>query len=291
MSGALLDPAFARELDALRRRLEIRARSGAAGERLARRRGGSAEFLEHRPYAQGDDPRRIDWLAFARTGEPVLKLFRAEEDAVVRIVVDGSASLAAGSPTKLLAAKRIAASLGYLALAESERAQVLVAGDGLVRTNEPARGRASLPRLLRDLDAIEPRGGTDLARAVEAAVKRSPRPGLLVVVSDFLDPGPFETSLLRAAAAGHDVGLVQVLCAEETAPSLDGDYALEDAETGAVVEVTLDAAAVAAYLAQLGGLFARLRRTAKRLGGAYVRAANDEPAFAVVKRFVSRSVD
>ena len=73
MTG-LLDPGFALELEALRRRLQVRARSGGGGEHVAKRRGGSAEFLEHRAYTAGDDLRRMDWLAFARTGEPVLNL-------------------------------------------------------------------------------------------------------------------------------------------------------------------------------------------------------------------------
>ena len=75
---ALLEPDFLRELAVLRRQLKIDVRSGATGEHVARRRGGSAEFQEHRPYAPGDDLRRIDWLAFARSGAPVVKTFRAE---------------------------------------------------------------------------------------------------------------------------------------------------------------------------------------------------------------------
>src|SRR5206468_11736181 len=81
MTGqGLLDPDFVRELSLLRRRLKVDVRSGGHGEHVARRRGGSAEFQEHRPYAPGDDLRRIDWLAFARSGMPVVKTFRAEED-------------------------------------------------------------------------------------------------------------------------------------------------------------------------------------------------------------------
>src|SRR5688572_4120589 len=100
-TDALLGASFVRELEVLQRRLEIRARSGGAGEHLARRRGGSAEFKEHRAYAPGDDMRRIDWAAYARTGEPVLKLFRAEEDVIARIVCDASASLDFGEPKKI----------------------------------------------------------------------------------------------------------------------------------------------------------------------------------------------
>jgi len=291
MSGTLLDPAFTRELEALRKRLRVKARSGAGGDHVAPRRGSSAEFLEHRPYAPGDDLRRMDWLAFARTGEPVLKLFRAEEDVVVRLVVDASASLETGDPPKMQVARRVAAAIGYMALASSERAQVLAAGDGLVRMREPIRGRGALAKLLRELDAIVPEKGTNLASAIDGVVLRSPRPGMLVVVSDFLDAGPFDAALGRAASAGHDLALVQVLSPEELEPPWDGDLALEDAETGEVLEVTIDARAVEAYLARLGGLVALLRSTAKRHGATYVRLTTVEPLLEAVRRFVARAVD
>jgi uncharacterized protein (DUF58 family) len=291
MMPALLEPAFVRELEALRRRMQVRARSGGGGDHLARRRGGSAEFLEHRAYAPGDDLRRMDWLAFARTGDPVFKLFRAEEDAVVRLLVDASRSMEHGKPTKMDAAKRLAASVGYMALAGSERAQVLAARSGLDRTREPVRGRSSVQKLLRQLEEVGPEGETDLARAVDAVVQRSERPGMLVVLSDFFDPGPFDAAIGRAASAGHDVALVQVLAPEELSPAYEGDLALEDVETGAVVEVTVDARAVDAYLARLGGLFASLHALAKRLGATYVRIPSNEPLLPAVRRFVARTVD
>src|SRR5262249_30947201 len=147
---SLLGPDFVRELEVLRRRLEIRARSGAGGEHLGRRRGGSSEFQEHRPYAAGDDLRRIDWAAYARTGEPVLKLFRTEEDVIARLVCDASASLGHGDPPKLDTVRRLAAAVGYMTLAQSERAQLLVAADA-TREHPPVRGKGGLPALLRAL--------------------------------------------------------------------------------------------------------------------------------------------
>src|SRR3954463_5792880 len=144
-SPALLGPDFVRELEVLRRRLEIRARSGAAGEHLAKRRGGSSEFQEHRPYAPGDDLRRMFWPPSARRGEPVLKLFRAEEDVVARIICDASGSLGHGAPPKIDAARRLAAAVGYMTLARSERAQLFVAGRGVARWSAPVRGRSGLP--------------------------------------------------------------------------------------------------------------------------------------------------
>jgi uncharacterized protein (DUF58 family) len=291
MSTSLIDAAFTRELEALRRRLRVRARSGASGERVAPRRGSSAEFLEHRPYSPGDDLRRMDWLAFARTGEPVLKLFRAEEDVVVRLVVDASASLETGDPPKILVAKRIAAALGYMALASSERAQVLAATGGEARGREPVRGRVALSKLLRELDAIVPERAGDLARTIDAVVVRSYRPGMLAVVSDFLDAGPFDAALGRAAAAGHDLALIQVLAPEEIDPPWDGDLALEDAETGAIVEVTLDPRAMDSYRARLERLLSLLRATAKRHAATYVRLSTAEPLLEAMRRIVARAVD
>jgi uncharacterized protein (DUF58 family) len=291
----LLDASFARELEALRRRLRVRARSGGGGDHTSRRRGSSAEFLEHRPYAPGDDLRRIDWLAFARTGEPVFKLFRAEEDVVIRLVVDASASLDnevhAGEPSKLEVAKRMAAAVGYLGLANSERAQVMAASEGLALVSEPTRGRNALPKLLRDLDRVEVKAGTDLARAIEQAIHLAPRPGMLAILSDFMDAGPFDAAITHAAAAGHDVALVQVLSRDEVEPHWDGDYALVDAETSALVEVTMDAGALEAYLARLNQLVLGLRALAKRVQGTYVRVITDEPLLPVMRRFVGRVMD
>lgn len=291
VSSDLLNADFVRELEALRRRLEIRARSGASGEHTARRRGGSAEFAEHRPYAPGDDTRRIDWAAYARTGEPVLKLFRAEEDVVARVVCDASASMELGEPTKLETARRLSAAIGYLTLARSERAQLVVGGEGIQSQTSTLRGRSGLPALLRALDALEAKGGTDLAKAVDGVVRRSPRPGMLAVVSDFFDAGPVMTALGRAIMAGHDVHLVQVVAPEEVEPDFEGDWALEDVETGAVVDVTMDAAAIEAYVMRFAGLCEELRVWARRHRSVYTRVRTDEALEPAVRRLVGRNID
>jgi uncharacterized protein (DUF58 family) len=289
-ASSLLDPEFVRELSLLRRRLKVEVRSGGSGEHVARRRGGSAEFQEHRPYAPGDDLRRIDWLAFARSGAPVVKTFRAEEDVVVRLLIDASASLDFGNPRKIEVSRRIAAAIAYLALADSERVQLLVTGDqttrGLSVVGEPRRGRGALHRVLGELSHIEAKGHGSLAAALRSVSERAARPGLLVVLSDFFDPGPVAEELSRLRAQGHALTLVQVLSRMELEPDFEGDLGLVDAETQAEVEVTMDATAMEAYLARLAGLVEELRASARRLGGRYVRALTDEPLEAPVRRIV-----
>lgn len=295
-SPSLLDPEFVRELEALRRRLEIRARSGATGEHAAKRRGGSAEFQEHRYYEPGDDLRRVDWLAFARTGEPVVKLFRAEEDVVVRLVLDASASLDFGDPPKIEVARRLGAAFGYMALAASQRAQVLIAGGresntGISRRSSARRGRGGLAGLLRDLSADPPKGRVELGRVVDEVVAQSSRPGMLVVLSDFFDSGAVTAALSRAVVSGHDVALVQVVDRGEIEPKLEGDYTLVDAETGQTLNITMDAAAIEAYVLRFAGLVEELRAWSRRHGASYVRVCTDEALEGAVRRFVARSVD
>jgi uncharacterized protein (DUF58 family) len=114
---------------------------------------------------------------------------------------------------------------------------------------------------------------------------------MLVAISDFFDPGPVTSALGRAVQAGHDVALVQVVAPDEIEPALEGDWTLEDAETGALVEVTMDASAIEAYVLRFAGLCEALRAWARRHGATYVRARTDEPLEGVVRRFVARSVD
>jgi uncharacterized protein (DUF58 family) len=155
----------------------------------------------------------------------------------------------------------------------------------------PSRGRGGLPALLRALNAVEARGGTNLAKAIDVVIRKSARPGMMVVISDFFDAGPVTASLERAAMAGHDVALLQVAAPDEIEPAFEGDYALEDAETGAIVEVTMDAAAIEAYVLRFTGLCEELRAWARRHRGVYVRVRTDEPLESAVRRFVARSID
>ena len=70
MTDDLLDVDYRRALDLLRRHLAPGVAGGAPGDHRTRHRGSGQEFQDHRPYVPGDDLRRVDWMAFARTGDP-----------------------------------------------------------------------------------------------------------------------------------------------------------------------------------------------------------------------------
>jgi uncharacterized protein (DUF58 family) len=284
LNDALLTPEFVRELEALRGLLRARARSGGAGATTARRRGRGAEFQEHRPYAAGDDIGRLDWLAFARTGNPVSKEHRADEDTVVRLVVDGSASSGFGAPSKLEMASRVAAGVAYLSLSLGNRVEVVAASGTVVRALPIHRGRPSLGAVLRELAALAPSGPVRVEGAISQALAASERPGVLMVLSDFFDDGPVVDALRRACHGGHDVTLVHVLSPEEVNPRFEGDLTLVDSETGEAVEVSGDQELLGAYEKRLSALCEHLASFARRSGALYVRATTDDRPVTVVRR-------
>lgn len=274
---SLLDPDFLRRLARLQVLVRRRFAGSAGGTRQSHRRGASVEFADHRPYYPGDDVRRIDWNAYARLEELVLRLYVAEEDLTVYLLVDTSASLGVGEPPKIEVAKRIAAALAYVALSGSERVSVQPFGGGLGAPLAPTRGRRRIGPVLRFLDGVQVAGGTDLSRTVDEFLARRPRPGLCIVLSDLLDRGGYQRPLDRLMSARHEPAVFHILDREEVDPTPGGDLALVDSETGQRVEVSLDRRAVAAYRARVGAFLADAEAWAKKRGLSYVRAGGDVP--------------
>src|SRR5262249_43394216 len=136
------------------------------------------------------------------------------------------------------------------------------------------RGRAGITALLRELARATPGGTTDLAAAVRGIVEHSSRPGLVVVLSDFFDPGPVTSALSLSRPPGHALALIQILDHAELDPELEGDLSWVDSETDKSLELTADGAAIEAYLRRITGLCEELQRFARRHGATYVRTTN-----------------
>src|SRR4029078_11109202 len=126
----LFDSAFLRKLDRLAL-LTRRAMAGdMQGERRRPRRRASVEVRDFRPYTSGDDIRQIDWNLYARMERFFLKLFVAEEELTIHLLVDNTASMECGEPNKLLYARRAAGVFGYIALSSLDRVTVTAFADG-----------------------------------------------------------------------------------------------------------------------------------------------------------------
>ncbi|CAA9282073.1 MAG: hypothetical protein AVDCRST_MAG93-3261, partial [uncultured Chloroflexia bacterium] len=97
----LLPPEIVRKLQALELGSRFRRAGKLRGDRRSTKRGSSVEFADYRNYTPGDDLRRVDWNLYARTDKLFLKLYEEEEDRAVHLLVDTSASMGFGDPSKL----------------------------------------------------------------------------------------------------------------------------------------------------------------------------------------------
>jgi uncharacterized protein (DUF58 family) len=247
------------------------------GERKSPRRGSSVEFADYRPYEVGDDLRYVDWNAFARLDRLYLKVFMDEEDLCVHLILDASASMDVGSPSKFRYGLRLAAALAFIGFVNLERVGVAVFRDRVSEGWLPTRGRNQFLPLVEFLGGVTPGGPTGFSASLKQYALRARDAGMAIVVSDFLDPGGYEEGLRTLMERRFDVHVLHLLSPEELRPTFGGDLELVDAESGETREVSVDAEALRAYEERLGAFLAGLDAFCRSNELNYIRAATDVP--------------
>jgi uncharacterized protein (DUF58 family) len=279
-TAALFDEAFLRRLERMGLQAQRTLRGyPAGGEHLSLNRLPTAIFSDHRPYSPGDDFRHIDWNAYAHHQEIVVKLGEVEQSVGVHVLLDVSRSMScpssplrgAGDPPKLRAAQRLAAALGYLALAHNDRLSVAPFGVAPLQAFGPAQGKGRLIELLKFIERLQPDQPTALASALLAYARDHERGGLLVICSDLLSPEGLEQALRALPPPRWQTLVLHLLDQRELRPELAGPVELEDAETGQRLLLTLDAATLAAYRRNITAWQERLAASCVRRGATYAR--------------------
>jgi uncharacterized protein (DUF58 family) len=220
-----------RRIEAQAKRLVAGALSGGYGSVF---RGAGVEFDEVREYAEGDDPRTIDWNVTARTGRPHIKKFVDERERSACFLVDLSPSLDAGfsarSPRRTAAL--IVACLALAANRNDDKVGFVGFGRKIVRVSPPRRGVGHALSAVRDVLALRADGGAvDFEAPLEIAARRLSRRSVVFLVSDFLSP--LQTDALARCARRHDVTAVRLL-PPELSPPKSGRVRLSDPESGAI---------------------------------------------------------
>ncbi len=273
----VFDEAFLRQLERLELLLRNPVRGGLKGGRRSVKRGQSVEFADYRDYAPGDDLRQLDWNVLARLERLFVKLFVEEEDVTVTILVDASASMLGGSPSKFRFAQRAAAALGHIALASEDRLVVTALGGRTARRQIAMRGSGRVLRLLAALSGLAPSDGqTELVAACRHAAAQQTSRGVFILLSDLLDPAA-DLVIRELAATGSELVVLHVLSPDELEPALEGDLRLVDAESGERVDVTVDVSTIDAYRTRLAAWQAELADVAAKRRAAYVPLASDLP--------------
>jgi uncharacterized protein (DUF58 family) len=203
--------------------------------------GFSQEFVEYRPYAEGDDLRFIDWNVYARSEKTYIKRFLGETNSHMVLLLDSSASMEYGSldVNKFQYGQFLAASLAFLASKQHDAVGCIIFDDEVREYREPSTRSGKLMGVLHAIDNATPSRGTDLDKPFQHFCEYSNRRGLVVVISDFYcDAEKMIEGVRPLAFSGQDIILFQLLDPGEINPDFKEAVLLEDLESGKTVEVS-----------------------------------------------------
>jgi uncharacterized protein (DUF58 family) len=281
--GTFFDAEFLKRLERLHLIAKRLDWTGAGGEHAASRKGYSLEFSDYRRYQRGDDLRYVDWNIYRRLDRLVLKVFTAEEELNIYLLIDTSASMAftpsahEGRPAKIDHAKRIAAALGYIGLKNLDRVGGGTFSSTLQTPLKLGRGRAQILRLFGFLHGLSCAGSTDLKAAIHRFTTLFPQPGLAVIVSDLFDPAGWRAAVEKLARQKHQVLVIHVLDDEEIEPRFMGDVALIDAEGKRERRLFVDAELARRFQEELALYFRDIESACSSLGLDYLRTTTRIP--------------
>lgn len=275
--GALLDDEFLAKIDQLQLVSRKVIMGKIHGERLTRKRGQSVEFADYRRYVPGDDLRMIDWNIYGRLEQLFLKLFLEEEDLHVHILVDASASMRFGSPSKLFYAKKVAAALAYIALSNYDRVVLGTFNAGPPEMMPAMRGKRNILRVLDFLSRATAGGATGMESALRSFAVANRTKGIVILLSDFMDKAGHEGALRYLLAGSHEVFVLQVLAPEEMDPELAGDLTLVDVEDEDETDITVSAPLLRKYKDTLSVFVSSIKEYCTRRGMMHILAPTTLP--------------
>lgn len=283
-----VDPSFVERLEHLRFAVDGVVDGLYTGLHKSRRRGGGLVFAEHRAYRPGDDPRTIDWRAFARSDHHRVKHFEHEAQLRAVLALDLSGSMQYGGPTFVESKVGFAATLlgatAEVLLRQGDAAGVALFDERVTRWIPPRGGHAQAHALLEVL-ATPPRAGapTQLGAVLDEIAERAHKHGALIVASDCLDFSEHAfDGLSRLSARGHRVYLLHVLHADEL--SLPFKEPMRFLGTEGEEPLEADPRLLReAYLREVKAFRARVEAACAASGTRYVLASTDRPMHEVLR--------
>ena len=274
--AAVLAPGFLRKWDRLHLRVRRSLSTRPGNTPMPRGAQGSGiEIERHKAYDAGDDLRHLDWNAYGRLDELLIKTFRAEREAPLHIFIDASASMAVpDGDAKFAFALGLAASLAYVSLRNHDPVRAIGINAALPRgyvAGPFLRHRSALHSLRDFLVQLHPGGETALAPGISGALVDQRSPGVAVVLSDFLlAPSTYEAAFADLLARRFTVAAVRVIGPDERDPTrVFRRGQLIDAETGRQRFITLSADNLARYERALSEHIGHLQAFCNRCGIAF----------------------
>ena len=261
-----------------------------AGRHRSPHRGSSVEFAEYRKYVPGDDTRRLDWKAYARSDRFYIKEFEADTNLRCYCVVDSSGSMGFQSdelPSKFQFASRLAATLSYLVVNQGDAAGLSCCHEKLHLEIPPSRRPAQLQHIFESLEKTTPQKETGLVPALHQIAERIQQRALVVIFSDFfVEPPDLLDALQHLRYRKHDIALMHLLDPQEIDFRFQRPHRFVDLEdnTTIVAEPNLIAEE---YHAALQEFLAVTEKNAYDVNAAYHRLRTDADYESILSDFIT----
>jgi uncharacterized protein (DUF58 family) len=203
--------------------LELRARLVVEGLTSGMHRspyqGISVEFVQHRPYVQGDDIRHVDWKVLAKTDRVYLKQYLEETNLHLICVVDASESMAYGTVgerserwTKYDHATAIAAALSYLAIQQQDSVGLAIFDNELRKYFKPSNSPGQWKMITHELLVVPRLKKTGTGRVLDQLAEKLTHRSLVVILSDFFDEiDSIQQGLRHLRYRKHEIMAFQIL--------------------------------------------------------------------------------
>lgn len=302
-SQKLFDQSFFHRLANISLSPRIRPISGLSGRYKSGKKGTSIEFSDIREYLPGDDIRRIDWNAYARTEKLFVKLYMEERDVHYHILIDMSRSMDIPKE-KSKKARLVAGMLAWLALKNGDRIDITFLREEKSYTTKTYSGTASFYRLLAELEQVEFYGNCDITKQINSLSFYGS--GTVFLISDFLYPlehtdtreKNYDFSTELSTKIHNDIKymlcmlqnkkqaavLIHIVSREEESPELlfaetglEQLFTLTDSETGKQIKITPSKKLLKNYHTVKTNLELELSSTAAQCRANYIKTISDEP--------------
>lgn len=283
-----LDAAALARLSGLPLDARVPMLGNVTGRHRSPTRGSSLEFAQYRKYVPGDDTRRLDWRAYARSDRFYIKEFEADTNLRMCLIVDTSGSMGFGNDelTKLDYARRLSGTLAYLAARQGDAIGLYCAGKGFQKEIPPRRSASHLRTVLDEIGTMQARGETGLVESLHEAAERVSRRALVIIISDlFIPPAELKSCFQHLSFRKHDVAVFHLLEEREVEFKFDRPIRFLDMEGG--VPLLADPSIIAAqYRKSLQTYLESLKTVIRDTAIDYHRVDISEPYDKALARFL-----
>lgn len=282
----MIDLEFLEELERFQLALKKNASQMNQGEQKSSGSGQGMIFKDHKEYIPGDDIRRIDWKAYARTKNFYVKRFEEERRLNIHILLDRSSSMDFGKPKKYDFAAKLGLGVAKMSLNTNDRYNFSVFSETLTNLSS-GRRNTNISELVDILNDINKTPESRIEQCVTEYSTRIENESAVVIFSDFLsDPEKIASGISSLKHTKPVV--VNIMDETELNPDFSGDKILKDPESSSKLRTFFSRRTKNKYRRRLDNHVDRLEEVSRKNGAGFVQVSTSDDIFEVLLKIWQR---